>query len=78
MTQKIRLIGGPKNDDVIELPTRINFKAVDMREGYGADEVIYTICKSGDGVFYGVFNPSSDEPSIARIEALRNTILGNW
>ena len=78
MTQKIRLIGGPKNDEVIELPSAINFKAVDMREGYGANEVIYTICKSGDGVFYGVFNPSNDDPSVARIKALRNAMIRNW
>lgn len=76
MTRKIRLIGGPKNDELIELPTTNNFKNLDMREGCDADEVIYTVCQSGDGVFYGVFNPSLDDPSLARIYALRKAIWG--
>lgn len=76
MTRKIRLIGGPKNDELIELPDEMNFKALDVREGFNADEVIYTVCQSGDGVFYGVFNPSGDDPSIARRDALRNAIFG--
>lgn len=74
MSRMIPLIGGPKNGETIQLPDEINFRAVDMGDING--EVIYTVCQSGDGYFYGVFNPSSDDPSIARIEALRNAIWG--
>lgn len=74
MSRMIPLIGGSKNGQTIQLPDEINFHAVDMGNIDG--EEIYTICKSGDGYFYGVFNPSSNDPSVARIEALRNTILG--
>jgi hypothetical protein len=70
----IPLIGGPKNGETIQLPDEVNFRAVDMGDING--EVIYTVCQSGDGYFYGVFNPSSNDPSVARIEALRNAILG--
>ncbi len=74
MSRFIPLIGGPKNGETIQLPDEVNFRAVDMGDING--EVIYTVCQSGDGYFYGVFNPSSNDPSVARIEALRNAILG--
>lgn len=78
MTQEqgrfIPLIGGPKNGETIQLPNEVNFRLVDMGDIEG--EVIYTICQSGDGYFYGVFNPSSQDPSIARIEYLRAVISG--
>ena len=73
MSRFIPLIGGPRNGETIQLPDEINFRAVDMGD-YHNGEVIYTVCKSGDGYFYGVFNPSGDDPSVARIEALRNAI----
>ena len=75
MSRFIPLIGGPKNGETIQLPNNINFRAVDMGDIHNG-EVIYTICQSGDGYFYGVFNPSNNDPSIARIKALRNVILG--
>ena len=73
MTQNesMLLIGGPKHGETITMPKEINFKSVDFGEGLPKEEVIYTICKSGDGYYYGVFNPNSSDPSIARIEALR-------
>lgn len=74
MSRFIPLIGGPKNGETIQLPDNINFQAVDMGDING--DVIYTVCQSGDGYFYGVFNPSSNDPSVARIKALRNIILG--
>lgn len=76
MTRMIPLIGGPKNGETIALPDSINFKRVDFSKGLDDDSVLYTICQSGDGYFYGVYNPSSNDPSIARIEALRNAIWG--
>ena len=74
MSRMIPLIGGPKNGETIQLPDTINFNAVDTGDVEG--EVIYTICQSGDGHFYGVFNPSDRDPSVARIKALRAAIEG--
>ena len=76
MTRMIPLIGGPKNGETIALPDSNNFKLVDFKEGMDSNSVLYTICQSGDGYFYGVYNPSSDDPSIARRDALRNAIWG--
>ena len=74
MTKMIPLIGGPKNGEMVALPDTMNFKLVDFQEGLDDDSVLYTICQSGDGYFYGVYNPSSDDPSIARRDALRDVI----
>lgn len=74
MTRMIPLIGGPKNGETIQLPDPNNFKLIDFKEGMDSDSVLYTICQSGDGYFYGVYNPSSNDPSIARRDALRNAI----
>lgn len=74
MSRIIPLIGGSQHGRTIQLPDVINFHALDM--GTIGGEEIYTICKSEDGYFYAVFNPSSNDPSVARIEAIRNSILG--
>ena len=76
MTRMIPLIGGPKNGETIALPDSVNFKLVDFSQGLDDDSVLYTICQSGDGYFYGVYNPSSNDPSIARRDALRAAIWG--
>ena len=74
MSRMIPLIGGPKNGKTIQLPDTINFNAIDIGDING--EVIYTVCQSSDGHFYGVFNPSDRDPSVARIKALRAIIEG--
>jgi len=77
MSRFIPLIGGPKNGETIELPDEVNFNLVRFpTHPIDEDQVVYTICQSGDGYFYGVFNPTENDSSIARINALRNTILG--
>ncbi len=77
MSRMIPLIGGPKNGETIELPDEVNFNLVQFpTHPIDEDQVVYTICQSGDGHFYGVFNPPDNDPSVARIKALRNAILG--
>ena len=68
------LIGGPKHGETIRIPTQVNFRSLDTGDING--EVIYTVCQSGDGHFYGVFNPNSSDPSIARMEYLRAVLGG--
>lgn len=77
MSRFIPLIGGPKNGEMIQLPNEINFKMVKFpTDPIDDDSVTYTICQSGDGYFYGVFNPTDSDPSIARVKALRAMIEG--
>jgi hypothetical protein len=74
MSRRIILIGGPKHGDTIELPDEINFKNVDTRKG-DDNSTLYTICQTGDGHFYGVYEPLND-PSVQRIQSLRDQIYG--
>lgn len=72
MTRQILLIGGPKHGETIPIPDEVNFKKMDMRKG-DDDSTLYTICRTGDGHFYGVYEPV-DDPSIERVMRLRATI----
>jgi hypothetical protein len=72
MSRQILLIGGPKHGETIALPDEINFKRVDTQEGDDGS-TLYTICRTGDGHFYGVFDPV-DDPSVERINTLRNAL----
>lgn len=72
MTRQILLIGGPKHGETIPIPDEVNFKRVDMQKG-DEDSILYTICRTGDGHFYGVYEPV-DDPSIQRVMALRGAI----
>ena len=70
--ETIILVGGSKHGETVRIPKTINFNRIDFGNIDG--EIIYTVCQSGDGRFYGVFNPSDRDPSVARINALRAMI----
>lgn len=76
MTQMIPLIGGPKNGETVAVPDTINFESLSFPQWLAQDSELYIICQSGDGYFYGVYNPRDYDPSIARRNALRNAIRG--
>lgn len=72
---KILLVGGPKHGEEMDMPTT----PLKFEEPVTNDMLVkemtftYTICQTGDGVYYGVYEPMGD-PSVMRMEALRNTI----
>jgi len=72
------LIGGPHHNTIKNIPDHFPIEiksrvASGLMGGEDEDSVIYVICKTGDGRFYGVYDPVYD-PSIERINRLRSAI----
>jgi GTPase len=72
------LIGGPHHNTIKDIPDHFPIQMKDrvnsgLMGGEDKDSVMYVICKTGDGKFYGVYDPVYD-PSIERINRLRSAI----
>jgi len=72
------LIGGPYHNTIKDIPDHFPIEiksriASDLMGGEDKDSVMYVICKTGDGRFYGVYDPVYD-PSIERINTLRSAL----
>jgi hypothetical protein len=75
---ELLLIGGKFHGTTRSIPDNIPFQIKDrVNEGLldekDGDNIEYVICKTGDGKFYGVYDPVYD-PSIERIKRLRQAI----
>jgi hypothetical protein len=75
---ELLLIGGKFHGTTRSIPDNIPFKIKDrvnegLLDGEDEDNIEYVICKTGDGRFYGVYDPVYD-PSIERIKRLRQAI----
>lgn len=77
---ELMLIGGPHHGTTKNIPDHfpIDIKSKvnsGLMGGEDKDSVMYVICKTGDGRFYGVYDPVYD-PSVERIHNLRKAMLG--
>jgi hypothetical protein len=71
---KITLIGGPLNGTVKDIPESFPVRIEpNGKVGEDKDNLEYLVCRTIDGVFYGVYEPQ-DDPSLMRIQRLRNAI----
>jgi hypothetical protein len=74
------LIGGPLHGTTKDIPDnfpidiKTNIRS-GLMGGEDKDNATYVICKTGDDIFYGVYNPVYD-PSVERIHNLRKMIGG--
>jgi hypothetical protein len=78
MSREILFVGGSKHGQTIEIKSEPNFRYFEPTEEQDGFTT-YIVCQSGDGKFYAVFEPSDNDPSIRKTNAMRailRTALG--
>ena len=75
MSREILFVGGSKHGQTIEIQDQPNFKYIEPTEEQDGFTT-YTVCQSGDGKFYAVFEPSDNDPSVRKTKTMR-AILRN-
>lgn len=70
----ITLIGGPMHGQVKSIPEHFPTKIEPGdKGGDSADTTEYLICRTSDGIYYGVYEPV-DDYSMQRMQRLRDAI----